>query len=73
MDHSRQVWPTFAAIISFGFIAKDIYPGSFAMAGVYEAGMQSIGNWCVVIVIALLIFCEVLNETASSAGSPSGS
>lgn len=58
-----MVWPTFAAIISFGFIAKDIYPGSFAMAGVYEAGMQSIGNWCVVIVIALLIFCEVLNET----------
>ncbi len=57
------VWPTFAAIVLFGFIAKDIYPGSFALAGVYEAGMQSIGNWCTVIVIALLIFCEVLNET----------
>lgn len=58
-----MVWPTFAAIVCFGSIATDIYPNSFAMAGVYEAGMQSIGNWCVVIVIALLIFCEVLNET----------
>jgi sodium-dependent dicarboxylate transporter 2/3/5 len=57
------VWPTFAAIIMFGFIAKEVYPGSFALAGVYEAGMQSIGNWCTVIVIALLIFCEALNET----------
>lgn len=58
-----MVWPTFAAIICFGFIATDIYPNSFALADVYEAGMQSIGNWCVVIVIALLLFCEVLNES----------
>lgn len=58
-----MVWPTFAAIVCFGFIATDIYPNSFALASVYEAGMQSIGNWCVVIVIGLLIFCEVLNET----------
>lgn len=58
-----MVWPTFAAIICFGFIATDIYPNSFALASVYEAGMQSIGNWCVVIVIGLLIFCEVLSET----------
>ncbi len=58
-----MVWPTFAGIVMFGFIAQQIYPNSFALAGVYEAGMQSIGNWCTVIVIALLIFCEVLNET----------
>lgn len=58
-----MVWPTFAAIICFGFIAKDVYPGSFALAGVYEAGMQSIGNWCTIIALTLLIFCEVLNET----------
>lgn len=57
-----MVWPTFAAIVLFGFVARDVYPGSFALAGVYEAGMQSIGNWVVVILIGLLIFCEVLNE-----------
>ena len=58
-----MVWPTFAAIICFGFIATDVYPNSFALASVYEAGEQSIGNWVTVIVIGLLIFCEVLNET----------
>ena len=58
-----MVWPTFAAIVCFGFIATDIYPNSFALASVYEAGMQSIGNWCVIIALSLLIFCEVLNET----------
>lgn len=58
-----MVWPTFAAIILFGFVATDIYPGSFALASVYEAGMQSIGNWCVIIVLALLLFCEVLSDT----------
>ena len=58
-----MVWPTFAAIICFGFIATDIYPNSFALASVYEAGQQSIGNWCVVICIGLLLFCEVLSQT----------
>ena len=58
-----MVWPTFAAIVLFGFHATEIYPNSFALASVYEAGMQSIGNWCVIIVIGLLIFCEVLNQT----------
>jgi sodium-dependent dicarboxylate transporter 2/3/5 len=28
-----MVWPTFAAIILFGFIAQQLYPNSFAMAG----------------------------------------
>jgi sodium-dependent dicarboxylate transporter 2/3/5 len=58
-----MVWPTFAAVILFGFVATDIYPGSFALAGVYEAGLQSFGNWCVVIVIGLLLLCEVYAET----------
>lgn len=58
-----MVWPTFAAIVLFGTIATDVYPNSFALASVYEAGAQSIGNWCTIIVIALLIFCEVLNQT----------
>lgn len=58
-----MVWPTFAAIVLFGTVATQVYPNSFALASIYEAGMQSIGNWCVIIVIALLIFCEVLSET----------
>lgn len=58
-----MVWPTFAAIVLFGTAATEVYPNSFALASVYEAGMQSIGNWCVVIALGLLIFCEVLNKT----------
>lgn len=58
-----MVWPTFLGIILFGFIAKEVYPGSFALAGVYEAGQQSLGNWCVVIVVGLLLLNEVLAET----------
>ena len=58
-----MVWPTFAAIVLFGTVATQVYPNSFALASVYEAGMQSIGNWCVIIVIALLLFCEVLSDT----------
>ena len=42
---------------------KEVYPGSFALAGVYEAGSQSIGSWVVVIVIGLLLLNEVLSET----------
>jgi sodium-dependent dicarboxylate transporter 2/3/5 len=58
-----MVWPTFLAIALFGFIATDIYPGSFALASVYEAGMQSLGNWCVILVFGLLLICDVLSET----------
>lgn len=58
-----MVWPTFLGIALFGFIAKDVYPGSFALSGVYEAAQQSIGNWVVAIVISLLIFNDALAET----------
>lgn len=58
-----MVWPTFAGIVFFGFIAKQVYPGSFALSGVYEAGQQSIGSWVIVIVIGLLLLNEVLSET----------
>lgn len=58
-----MVWPTFVAIVAFGFVAVDVYPNSFALASVYEAAEQSVGNWVTVIVIGLLLFCEVLAET----------
>ncbi|MCD8099672.1 MAG: anion permease [Oscillospiraceae bacterium] len=57
-----MVWPTFAAILMFGFIAVDVYPNSFALASIYEAGQQSIGNWVTVIIICLLLISDVLDE-----------
>lgn len=58
-----MVWPTFLGIILFGFIAQQVYPNSFALAGIYEAGAQSLGGWIIILVIGLLLFTEVLNET----------
>ncbi len=45
------------------FVAQQVYPNSFALAGIYEAGAQAMGSWVVVIVIGLLLLNEVLNET----------
>ena len=58
-----MVWPTFAGILMFGFVAQSVYPNSFAMHSMYEAGSQSIGHWVTVIVLNMLILCDVLNET----------
>src|SRR5690554_5134391 len=54
------LWPTFVAMIMFGFIAKDIYPDSWQLAGIYEAGQQSFGNWIVVFVIGTLLIAFAL-------------
>ena len=40
-----MMWPTFLAIILFGLRAKEIYPNSWQINGIYEAGAQSFGNW----------------------------
>jgi sodium-dependent dicarboxylate transporter 2/3/5 len=56
------VWPTFIAIVFFGFIAKDVYPASFAQFGIYEAAMQSLGNWCTVIGLGILLMTIVFEE-----------
>ena len=58
-----MVWPTFLGIVMFGMISQQVYPNSFAMAGIYEAGAQSIGCWIVVMVLGLLLLVEVLSET----------
>lgn len=58
-----MVWPNFVAIVLFGFVAMDVYPKSTAMAGIYEAGAQSFGNWIILIVLGILIYVEVLNDT----------
>lgn len=57
-----MVWPTFVGIVLFGFVAFDVFPNSGQIAGIYEAGMQSMGSWVTVIVITLLFFTEVLSE-----------
>jgi len=59
------VWPTFVAIILFGFIAKDIYPNSWQLAGIYEAGQQSFGNWIVIFVIGTLLLAHALQKVGT--------
>jgi sodium-dependent dicarboxylate transporter 2/3/5 len=57
-----MVWPTFVAICLFSFQAFDIFPGSVQMAGIYEAGVQSFGNWITVFLIGTLVLCRALDE-----------
>ncbi len=59
------IWPTFVALVLFGPIAKDIYPGSFQRAGIYEAGMQSFGSWIVLFVLGCLILTVALYKSGS--------
>lgn len=60
-----MVWPTMFAIVMFGFHAFAIYPNSFQMHGIYEAGTQSFGNWIVIFVIGCLLLCVALQEVGS--------
>lgn len=55
-------WPFFPLVVFFGFDALAIYPGSTQSAGIYEATMQSLGNWIPVFVIGCLIFCALLED-----------
>ncbi|SHI03665.1 solute carrier family 13 (sodium-dependent dicarboxylate transporter), member 2/3/5 [Sporobacter termitidis DSM 10068] len=59
------VWPTFAGILIFGFHAFAIYPKSISLAGIYEAGAQSFGNWCVVFIIGCLLLTLALEEAGT--------
>ena len=59
------IWPTFVAIVLFGNVARDIYPGSFQNAGIYEAGMQSFGNWIVLFVLGCLILTVALHKAGT--------
>jgi sodium-dependent dicarboxylate transporter 2/3/5 len=59
------VWPTFVGIIVFAFVAMDIYPASTQMAGIYEAGIQSFGNWITLFVLGALVLCQALEETGT--------
>ena len=58
-----MMWPTFLAIILFGLRAKEIYPNSWQINSIYEAGAQSFGNWIVVFALGCLILCVALEES----------
>ncbi|MDR3332197.1 MAG: hypothetical protein LBT08_06175 [Synergistaceae bacterium] len=60
-----MVWPTFIAICLFAFQAKTIYPASYQMHGIYEAGIQSFGNWITLFVLGTLVLCHALNEVGT--------
>lgn len=57
------VWPIFPIIVMFGFDAFALYPGSVQGAGIYEACMQSIGNFIPVFIIGCLVFCILLEDS----------
>lgn len=60
-----MMWPTFLGIVMFGLDAKVIYPGSWQQAGVYEAGMQSFGNWITIFVLGTLLICYALEQVGT--------
>lgn len=57
------IWPSFLAIIAFGFVAFQVYPNSTATAAIYEASNRAMGNWFVTDLICLLMLCYVLKKT----------
>jgi sodium-dependent dicarboxylate transporter 2/3/5 len=60
-----MVWPTFIGICIFAFDALDVYPQSMQMAGIYESGVQSFGNWITLFVLGTLILCYALNQVGT--------
>jgi sodium-dependent dicarboxylate transporter 2/3/5 len=60
-----MVWPTFLAIVMFGYYAFAIFPQSFQLHGIYEAGAQSFGNWIVVYLIGTLLLAVALQEVGT--------
>ena len=59
------LWPTFIAIVLFGTVAQDVFPDSFQNRGIYEAGMQSFGNWIVLFVLGCLILTVALHKVGT--------
>ncbi len=60
-----MMWPTFLGIVMFGLDAQVIYPNSWQQSGVYEAGMQSFGNWIVLFVLATLLVVYALEKAGT--------
>ena len=60
-----MMWPTFVAMVLFGLDAQSVYPNSWQLSGVYEAGQQSFGNWITIFVIACLLVCYALQKSGT--------
>ena len=60
-----MMWPTFLGMVLFGLDALVIYPNSVQLSGVYEAGMQSFGNWITVFVLGTMLICYCLEEVGT--------
>jgi len=60
-----MMWPTFIGMVLFGVDALVIYPNSWQLSGVYEAGQQSFGNWITVFVLGTLLIVYCLEEVGT--------
>lgn len=60
-----MMWPTFLGMVMFGLDAMVIYPGSWQLSGVYEAGQQSFGNWITIFVLGTLLICYALEQVGT--------
>lgn len=58
-----MVWPSFAAMVMFGFQALVVYPNSWQTAGIYEAGMEAFGNWIAIFALGCMILTVALQKT----------
>lgn len=58
-----MVWPSFAAMVMFGFQALAIYPNSWQTAGIHEAGMEALGNWIAIFALGCMILTVALQKT----------
>lgn len=60
-----MMWPTFLAIVLFGFDAYAIFPDSWQLAGVYESGAQSFGNYIVIFYLGCLLIVHALSKAGT--------
>lgn len=60
-----MMWPTFLGMAMFGLDAMVVYPNSWQLAGVHEAGQQSFGNWITIFVLATLLVVYALEQAGT--------
>ena len=58
-----MVWPSFVAIVLFGLRALEVYPNSWQLNGIYEAGMEAFGNWIALFAVGCMILSVALEKT----------
>jgi sodium-dependent dicarboxylate transporter 2/3/5 len=58
-----MLWPTFVSIAIMGVRALEIWPSSMQTNGIYEAGMQSFGNWIALFALGCMILSLAIQES----------